>query len=665
MEERIEGQPLGFFIKKRREEQGISMEQLSEGLCSVRTAWYLENGEREADRLLQEAMLERLGVGAEDYERYLDYQDYRHWKARQSILHYITYEKMVRAEELLERYRLEYCGQGYQAGESAPAGYHQTDRNGEFVIDVSYRLERQFYLSMLAQVRRYEGCPAEELRGFYEEALELTVPGAGTKSLAESALSLKELNLVLEAERVRRVQRPGRYREVLKYIEGKGLDRRGTAKIYPKAVYFLYKCLALGGEADKKDGPDIGRTGEEAEWSREALLGYCNKAFEVLRDNGRMYYLWEIIDMRGRLLEALYRDLREKSVRQDGDARTGTVERLSRENREWKQILERIYEEFRVPRETFEYCYLYVVKGVSCINDVIRIRRKMLGLSVKELCEGICDVKTLRRLESRKTSPQRAIVKELFERLGLPRELTRTELVTDSPKARRLMERLRESSNNHRWKEAERLLGEVKKLVSTEIRSNRQALMRKELRIRWGKKDIEKGEYLRQMRAALELTLPYEAFLRDGEKYLTNEEQLCIQNMMQAMSIQDDELLTCMSRFDEIYRPYINEELLGVVMGMYDVVMGYTRSLWGNMGEYDRADWHSRNIIEGCLRFRRLWMLDDSLYDRWWNYKERNKKGIPTDKVLDDAEELTKCIVLSRLAKSSDEAFYMKKLKEL
>ena len=78
------------------------MEQLSEGLCSVRTAWYLENGEREADRLLQEAMLERRGVGAEDYERYLDYQDYRHWKARQSILHYITYEKMVRAEELLE-----------------------------------------------------------------------------------------------------------------------------------------------------------------------------------------------------------------------------------------------------------------------------------------------------------------------------------------------------------------------------------------------------------------------------------------------------------------------------------------------------------------------------------------------------------------------------------
>ena len=644
MEKRTEEQPLGFFIKKRREEQGISMEQLSEGLCSTRTAWYLENGEREADRLLQEAMLERLGVGAEDYERYLDYQDYLHWYKRQSILHCITYEKMAQAEQLLEQYRIEYCGRGYQAGKTAAAGYHQTDRNGEFIINVNHRLERQFYLSMLAQVRRYEGCPAEELRIFYEEALGLTVPGAEMKALAECALSLKELNLILEAERVRRVQKPGRYREVLKYIESKGIDRRGMAKIYPKAVYFLYQCLDLGGEA---------------------LLRYCNKAFEVLRSNGRMYYLWEILAMRGELLEALYRDLREKPARQGGDARTGAVERLSRENREWKQVLEKLYEEFRVPKETFEYCYLYVVKGVSCINDVIRIRRKMLGLGVKELCEGICDEKTLRRLERRETSPQRAIVKDLFERLGLPRELTRTELVTDSPEARRLMERLRESSNNHRWEEAERLLGEVKKLVSTEIRSNRQALMRNELRIRWGKKDIEKGEYLRQMRAALELTLPYEAFLQDGEKYLTNEEQLCIQNMMQAMSIQDDELLICMSRFDEIYRPYISGELLGVVMGMYDVVMGYTRSLWGNMGEYDRADWHSRNIIEGCLRFRRLWMLDDSLYDRWWNYKERNKKGIPTDKVLDDVEELTKCIVLSRLAKSSDEAFYIKKLKNL
>lgn len=289
----------------------------------------------------------------------------------------------------------------------------------------------------------------------------------------------------------------------------------------------------------------------------------------------------------------------------------------------------------------------------------------MLGLSAKELCEGICDVRTLRRLESRKTSPQRAIVRDLFERLGLPRDLIRTELVTDSPKARRLMERLRESSNKHLWEESEQLLKEVKKLVSTEIKSNRQALMRKELQIRWGKKNIERGEYLRQMCAVLELTLPYEAFLQEGEKYLTYEEQLCIQNMMQAMDLDDDELLICMSRFDEIYRPYISEELLGVVMGMYEVVMGYTRSLWGNMGEYDKADWHSRNIIEGCLRFRRLWMLDDSLYDRWWNYTERNKKGIPTDKILDDAEELTKCLVLSRLAKSGDEAFYMKKLKEL
>ena len=274
-------------------------------------------------------------------------------------------------------------------------------------------------------------------------------------------------------------------------------------------------------------------------------------------------------------------------------------------------------------------------------------------------------VKTLRRLESCRTVPQRAIVKRLFERLGLSGELTRTELVTDSSEAHKLMEQLRESCNKYQWMESERLLEKVKKLVSTKIRSNQQALMRKELLIQLGRMNIEKEDYLKKMRTVLELPLPYDAFLQEGEKYLTYEEQLCILNMMQVMDRQGEELLTCMRRFEEMYRPYIEDELYEVVMGMYEVIMGYTRSLWGNMGEYDKADWHSRKMIEGCLRARRLWMLHDSLYDRWWNYKERVKKGIFISKALDDTEELTRCVVLSKLAKSNDEEFYLKKLERL
>ncbi len=677
---------IGTFIKEKREAQGITAEQLCEGLCSVRTAWYLEGGEREMNRPLQEAMLERLGIGAEDYERYLDDADYRRWQARQDILHYMAYEKTAEAGELLEQYRREYCGKGYRAGETSAAEYHRMDRNEEFVIDVSVRQERQFYLCMLAQLRRYRGEPPDGQEALYSEALELTVPGAETKPLGELALSLKELNLILEKERCSRIPKPRRYQEVISYIERRGIDSRGTVKIYPKAAYLLCRCVssreeegeaggtgafvgteALSGAeapAETEEAAEAGMSGQKAEWDTEELLRLCNKALEILRRNGRMYYLWEILDMRGKLLD----NLRRRLFRQEGGGsrRTDTVGRLLEENQKWKRVLEQLYQEFRISVRIVTDSFLYVEKGVSCINDVIQIRRQMLGMSPKELCEGICDVKTLRRLENHKTSPQRAIVRELFERLGLPGELIRTELVTKSPEARQLMERLRESSNRYRREDMDKLLEQIRELVPMEIKANQQALMRAELNIRRKRGELEKEEYLRLMREALELTLPYEVFLKEGEKYLTKEEQSCIQNMMIAMDEESTELRICMQRFEEMYsHSFFEGELRENAMGMYDFIMGCVESKWGNMGEHDKADYHNQNIIKGCLRFRKLWMLNEGLYDRWWNYAERKKKGIPIKKPLNDAEELTKCIAFSQLEKSGMERFYQKKLGQI
>lgn len=142
--------------------------------------------------------------------------------------------------------------------------------------------------------------------------------------------------------------------------------------------------------------------------------------------------------MRGQLLEQMAGSHHDQEEQEEVEA----LRAMQRENAEWKEVLEQIYAEFQVPKKTFEYCYLYVVHGVFCINDVIRIRRQMLGITPSKLCDGICSVKTLRRLERRETTPQHAIVEPLFARLGLSGELTRTELVTDDPEAKRLMEKM-------------------------------------------------------------------------------------------------------------------------------------------------------------------------------------------------------------------------------
>ena len=162
----------------------------------------------------------------------------------------------------------------------------------------------------------------------------------------------------------------------------------------------------------------------------------------------------------------------------------------------------------------------------------------------------------------------------------------------------------------------------------------------------------------------MELTLPYQIFLQEGEKYLTKEEQTCILNWMQGMDENSEEYLICMRQMEGIYQPYIEAELWEGIWNMYELVANNIGSAWGNRGEYDRADWYSGFILKGCLRFRRMGMLHTSIYDRWWNYDMRKSTGIPAGKVLNDEEELSRCILFSVIVKDKRrEQFYRKKLK--
>ncbi len=654
--EKDERMQFARYIGMLREKRNITMSQLTEGLCGERAARLIAQGKRNTGRPLREALLGRLGVGAEDYECYLGCEEYAQWKMQERILHCIAYEKTGQAEESLEKYRTLYCKEGQDGGKNH-AG------------EIEKKLNRQFYLGMLSQIRRRQG---KEFSYLIEEALGLTVPEPEKKPLLEQALSVRELNLILESERCRKSvkeeslcgkqpewyseslcgERPERYRDVLAYIVSGRLDRRGMTKIYPKAVYFLCRCLM------EEYGTEGGADSETRKKYTE-LFVYCNRAVEMLRDSGRMYFLWEILDMKERLFEKLEKLSGSGRNRREGE---NAFLRLRQENARWKQVLEDVYAQFGVPKETVDDCYLYRTKGISCTNDVIRIRSRMLGIGSRELCEGVCDIRTLYRIRKGEVTPQRWVAERLFEKLGLPGELVRTELVTGVPEARELMERLREYMNRKLLEEAEETLEQLKQLVSMDIICNRQVLQRQEVLLSRAKKEIDKAECSRRLREVLELTLPYEAFLAPGEKYLTNEEQSCIRNMMVGMDKESEEFRICMQSFEEIYQPAIDREELENVDGMYEFVMTYVGSQCGNRGEYDKADKHSLNIIEGCLRNRRLWALHDSVYERWWNHAKRRKKSIPVDIILDDEKELNKCILLGQLSKSHMVSFYQNKL---
>lgn len=586
----------GEFIANLRREKQISLEQLSEGLCNPSMLSRFERGEREPEKLMQDRFLTRLGAVPENYENFLYYNEYCRWEKRQGILHNILEENIAEAKTLLAEYHKEY--------------------------DMTYALEYQFYLAMHAQILRQEGAGLQELATVFKEALELTVPDLEKTGFANRALSLEEINLLLEY-----VYCSGgklaEYEEILAYIEKIERTMLAMAKVYPKAVYYYYESW------EKQEKRDDGLA------LRMWNLG--DKAIEILRDANRMFYLWELFGMKERLMPLLPEKFgMQKSVQ----------ERLL-ECRGWRETLEEIYQDYGVTIGMYEFCYLYVGSENYCIGDVIRIRRKMLGLSQRKLCEGLCDERTVSRLERNKRRPQREVVQCLFDRLNLSTELNRTELVTDSQEAIEIYKEARRECLNWNYKRVEELISKLKTLIDLNISSNVQAVMRDEILNQYKQGKLEKGEYVGKMKEVLECTVPYKAAISFGEKYLTNEEIACLQNITLNLGSSFKEVDECI---ESLIRVCENPKYPANYVRMYEFIMGTISSCLGDKGEYDYSDRIKSNIIRRSLKNRRMGALSNATYGILWNEEQRaNLEG--RDCMINVHEELKICISIGSLSK--------------
>lgn len=602
----------GEFIANLRNERGILQEQLCDGLCSTSMLCRFENGEREPDKLLQNRFLTRLGVVPENYENFLYYDEYERWEKRQGIVHYILEENMEEARRLLEEYYQRYS--------------------------MEEPLEEQFYLAMLVQILRYEGTPDSELTEMFGRALTLTVPRVETRGFMDRVLSLEEINLLLEYLYCRRVELT-HYEEILKYIEKMERIPLALAKIYPKAVWYYYSSW----KQTECEEPEM----------VTHLLKLCDKAIELLRNANRMFYLWELFCMKEHLTVLLPEELRMEE----------TVSRSLRECQEWKNTLEELYRDFGVTIPMYEFCYLYVESENYCIGDVVRTRRKMLGISQEKLCGEFCTPRTISTLERNMKKPQREVIQYVFDKLNLSTELFRTELVTDNPEAVAKYRELKIQNNNRNIQRTDILLTEIEELVQLEIASNRQVLMRNRALNLCNKSCITNQEFVAQIKNALECTVPYASVIEKGEKYLTNEEISCIQNIFVKASEQLKEKEECMKVLIDICEGSKYPE---TYLRMYEFIMAAIASYMGNKGKYDYSNEIEEKIIKLLLKNRKSGGIHEALYGTLWNEKEQCRKKGRLHHVSKYENGLKLCILLSSLCKDTyRQEAYCNKIKEI
>lgn len=620
-------QDFSVFLKAVREEVGVSDEVLGEGLVKASLLSKIQNGQRPASKMLRNRLLGRLGVTPDLYENLLDTEDYAIWERQQEILYAIDRKEFDRVQKLIRAFERQ-----------EPAGD---------------KIKSQFCQIIKAEVLKLQGADCAMLSSCYETAVRITVPQVEQIYVKEKALSVLELNMVLEYEYYKKENGApaeafaAKCRYLMGYVEKSPYDTLSKAKIYPKIAFYYLRDILSG-------------DGKVTIASREEALQVCDRAIEMLRDTQWAFYLVELLEYKREILTQIISCPAESGKMQG----TEEYEEALRESVEMEGLLKKLYVEYGIPEYMQDCTYLYRQRWVFSIGDVLRIRRDMYGMTQEEVCEGICSVKSLRRAEKKQTDMQREPLGQVLRRLGLSKETQKMDLVTNDRKVLQLKLELMRCRNDRDTGQARELLDQLKERLCLDIPENRQYVMEAEASLDLIEGKITGEEFAVREKAALQCTLDLKRLRDVGEVYLTEMEMSCIRRSMEWLDEaekrkQIDFMLHFFGKFE-------HENLLADYIVMYEFVMVFIASELGNMGEYQLATGLGKKVLKEVLKCRRLGAVDDFVYGMLWNAKEQkicDGQQLGKEKMTDG---LRACLVLSHFCKQVfDENFYSNKIHQL
>ncbi|MDE5746512.1 MAG: transcriptional regulator [Acetatifactor sp.] len=617
------------FMTAMRKGKNVTLEQLGWGLCSISMINRIERGERLPDKLMRDRLMDRLGVVNDGFEDFLFPDEYALWKERQNLLRAIEDKDIKTAEEKIYLYEKNSSGDN--------------------------SIEYQFYLAMKIQLMQYQGRSDEELRAVIKQAIELTIPDCSVDTWNDYLLAVQEWNLLLEYIRcggdvgvaresgTNAADKVTAYEKLLAAIQQSAMDIYSCVKIYPKAVYYL--CL----EWMKPPVQD---------WDCQRMLTLAENALEMLCSTGRMYYLCELLEIMERIFSVW----------------NGCSDRAADENvhiqitlpqvQEWRRVLSEIFLDKGISEKMESCAYLYWQMYNYSIGDVVRKRRKMLGMTAKKLCDGICSEKTLRRLENNRASTHMQIVGELFERMGLSPEYQRKKIVTDRYEAIALYDTATKALNNQDMDTLNRVLPQLRETLPMDIVINRQEMEFLDTLRLWHCGQITEQDCACRLQQVLEYTVPMECVKSAEDGYLSCGEMLCAYNI--AMRSDGTEKDTYMNLLRRICEWSIEENDTKMYIILYELLMYRVASHLGDIGEYQASNEITEDIIEKDLLLRRMNMLHLCIYNRLWNQMKIAAESNSANQKSPIKEDLRKCIQLAKLCKETlYEKFYSEKLNGL
>jgi transcriptional regulator with XRE-family HTH domain len=274
-EKDMERNKIGFAIQYYREKYNISQSTLCKGLCSVATLSRIEAGEREADGLLLEILLQRMGMTPDKFELILTEVDYEAFQKREEIENLINQKDFITASELLSSYKK--------------------------VMNSKGNVHQQFIIRTQAQLNELLGGSVERTIELLTQAISYTVPGFKTNDIKDYYLSNTELNIIIEiAQRMLLLDKVSRAKEilfqVLEYLE-LHYSLEIMNELYPKVAIIVCGILL-----------------QESDYDR--ALQVCNNGLEKNKSSRKLDYRGELSLIKAQIAEALYQSQADKNADQ-------------------------------------------------------------------------------------------------------------------------------------------------------------------------------------------------------------------------------------------------------------------------------------------------------------------------------------------------------------
>lgn len=553
---------IGFhnLLLSVRRHRGVSLEKLGYGLYSSAMMHYIESGERLPDYLMRNRIMDRLGISAEDYTDYVSSEEFYRYQMRNELIEAVETEQTDIARRKLE-YLLSSC-------------------------DEERKIEYQFLLDMKARIMMQEQHPIGEIAEIYEQVIAVSMPDINLNKLDEYILSADEYYLLILWIRTSYMAGNITFNEaeyalssIIKTLEKSFFQEIPKCKVHPAAVVALFDLY-------KKE------ENLESNIIKSRMIQLSNKAIELLRSRGRLYYIIELLEIK--------------------DSLKCTDEK----NKKWLETFKGLYDEYKVHRNMNYSCYIY--KSIFVINtgEIVKSRREMLGITKKNLAEGICIPKTIERIEKGQNQPQQIVLKGLMEKLGVNGDYCRTDIHTNNDS---LIQAYNECiyALNRKNNDAVTLFDTIRTNIDNNA-PNQQELIRiiNIEKLREGKISTER--FVENIYKALQLTGIDIGRIKNLSGYLTSSELQSIY-IIACRGGKTEKGKICTNFMVELCENILNKQIPGIEYALYELIMSWYANKLGNEGDYYKSSKISQRLIIDSLCRHRATTIAKESYNIVWN----------------------------------------------